>query len=272
MNESCKDIVDLIPLYIDNVLEDDINSKVKEHIKHCKYCNQEFLFLSKISKSFQEIPDVSISENFHKNLMARVAEQQAKKRARRIVLLRRSGAGVAAAAVVALSVVGFSNLSTTKTDIDSANYSVVPTSDTISVPVDETTSLIQSKESAAPVAKTEEKAGQDISYDSFVDENTAPSGGGSTAKDISAASPSLPADDIVGDVAAICEDLTCMKAAITLNDTNRDAVMEILSQYEKDEIGYLIPDINKVLRKIAELGIHVQTETCEFTHNYIIIN
>ena len=271
MNESCKDIVDLIPLYIDNVLEDDINSKVKEHLKYCNDCNQEFLFLSKISKSLQEIPDVSVSENFHKNLMAKAAEQQAKKRARRIVLLRRSSAGVAAAAVVALSVVGFSNLNSTKTDIDYTNYSVTPTSDTISVPVDETAPSVQNKESAAPVVKTEENIRQDIAYDSFVDETTAPSGGGSTAKDTSAASPALPSEEGIGFVAVICEDLTCTKASITLDDTNRDAVMEILSQYEKDEIGYLIPDINNVLRKIAELGIQVQAESCDLAHNYIII-
>ena len=265
MNESCKDIIDLIPLYIDNVLENDINSKVQEHLKYCKDCNQEFLFLSKISKSFQEIPDVNISENFHKNLMTKAAKQQAKKRAKRMVLLRRSSAGVAAAAVVALSVVGFSNLNNTRTDIDSTSYSVTPTSDTISVPVDKTAPSVQNKESAAPVAATEEKARQNITYDSFGDENTAPSGGGSTAKYALAAPSSLPTEESVGD-------LTCMKAAITLDDTNRDTVMEILSQYEKDEIGYLVPDINVVLRKIAELGIQVRTENCELAHNYIIVN
>ena len=215
---------------------------------------------------------MSVSENFHKNLMTKAAEQQAKKRARRIVLLRRSSAGVAAAAVVALSVVGFSNLNSTKTDIDYTNYSVTPTSDTISVPVDETAPSVQNKESATPVIKTEEKVRQDIAYDSFVDENTAPAGGGSTAKDTSAASPALPSEAGIGAVAVICDDLTCTKAAITLDDTNRDAVMEILSQYEKDEIGYLIPDINNVLRKIAELGIQVQAESCELAHNYIIVN
>ena len=271
MKESCKDIVDLIPLYIDNALEDDINSKVKEHLKYCKDCNQEFLFLSKISNTLQKIPDVSVSENFHKNLMAKVAEQQSKKRTRRIVLLRRSSAGVAAAAVVALSVVSFSNLNNTKTDIDSTNYSVAPTSDAISVPVDEPVSSVQNKESTPPTAGTEEKVIKDISYDSFVDNNTAPPSGGSTAKDIPAASPTLPAEESVGDVAVICDDLTCMKAVITLDDTNRVAVMEILSQYEKDDTGYLIPDINNVLRKIAEQGIQVQTESCDLAHNYIII-
>ena len=165
-----------------------------------------------------------------------------------------------AAAVVALSVVSFSNLNNTKTDIDSTNYSVAPTSDAISVPVDEPVSSVQNKESTPPTAGTEEKVIKDISYDSFVDNNTAPPSGGSTAKDIPAASPTLPAEESVGDVAVICDDLTCMKAVITLDDTNRDAVMEILSQYEKDDTGYLIPDINNVLRKIAEQGIQVQTE------------
>jgi hypothetical protein len=81
----------------------------------------------------------------------------------------------------------------------------------------------------------------------------------------------LPSEENICDVSAICDDLTCTKATITLDDTNRDAVMEILSQYGKDDIGYLIPDINNVLRKIAELGIQVQTESCELEHNYIII-
>ncbi len=270
--QNCSEILNLIPSYIDDLLDIKEKDRVAEHINSCDKCRAELTLMTSVREKTKELPDVKISADFHARLMEKAKEQKAKKRARRIVLLRRSGAGVAAAAVVALSVVSFGNLGNTNSDIgDQAPvYSATPTPEAAPTPD------VNTETDVALTARTESTA-QDVQNYTQPKEavpqaapvtditDTAPaSGGGSSAK------ADLEAEVIV-DAAVVCDESAYMAAEITLDDSNREAVMEILAPYEKDHMGYKVPDIGAVLRKIAELGIQVQATDCDMNSNYIIV-
>lgn len=271
---NCSEILNLIPSYIDDILDNEEKDRVAEHIKSCPDCSAEYAFLSSVAKTTANLPNVKISADFHTKLMAKAKAQRAAKQAKRIVLLKRSGAGVAAAAVVALSVVSFGNLNKTNSDIGdqapvyfaSPAPEVAPTPDTYT-----TTDITSTAPAKANVQDLQENT-QPKTQTTYADTDDAvPSGGGSSARIDIEVAPSATEETLASDAAAISEDACFTKAVITLGDTNRDAVMEILSAYEKDEIGYRIPDINRVMRKIAELGIEVYAESCDLGQNYIIV-
>ena len=46
----CTNILNLIPLYIDNMLSDEENDIVCEHIKECASCRGEYEFLKSIRR------------------------------------------------------------------------------------------------------------------------------------------------------------------------------------------------------------------------------
>lgn len=269
-SQNCSEILNLIPSYIDDILDNEEKDRVAEHINSCANCRAEYEQISALIAKTKDLPDVAISSDFHKNLMEKAAALQAKKRARRIVLLRRSGAGVAAAAVVALSVVSFGNLSNSNTDINdnSPIYSATPSPDSVAVTTEDVSTYSDSSARVEVYTKEQStKKSESTKTEASPAPVTDSAGGGS-----SAATPAAPSStDQNTDIAAICEDISYMKAVITVDDANRDAVMEILSQYEKDDIGYRVPDINKVMRKISELGITVTAESCELSQNYIIV-
>lgn len=250
MSESCKDILNLIPMYIDTSLDTKESDRVAEHINSCEKCHAEFMLMSSVMKKTRELPDIKVSSDFHDNLMQKVRKQQAEKHKKRIALLRRSSMGVAAAAVVALSVVGFSNLKNAPTDIDTQ-------SPVLSVPEVKKTEATDNKE-PTKVHTTQEKASSPQKTETTAPENSA---------------ETVPSEVATTDaeIAVVCDDLSCIKSVITTDDTNREEIMEILSQYEKDEIGYIVPDINTVIKKLSELGVEVSTQACEYPSNYIII-
>ncbi len=267
MSESCKDILNLIPMYIDAILDTEESDRVAEHINSCEKCRAEFMLMASVMKKTKELPDIKISADFHNNLMQKIRKQQAENRKKRIILLRRSGAGVAAAAVVALSVVSFGGLKNSPTDIDIESPVIsnksTPEADTTTTRVETTTDnneQVKTYTNQTPKSSSPQKATPET--------DTLPefSGGGSSAA-------AAPTESVMTDASApmVCDDLSCMKSVITTDDTNRDEVLEILSQYEKDEIGYVVPDINTVMKRLSELGIKVTVENCEYSSNYIII-
>lgn len=271
---NCSEILNLIPSYIDDLLDIKEKECVAEHIDSCDKCRTELALMTSVREKTKELPDVKISNDFHARLIEKAKEQKAKKHARRIVLLRRSGAGVAAAAVVALSVVSFGNLGNTNSDLGDQTpiYSATPTQEAAPTPD------VNTETDVTPTARTENTAQDVQNYTQpkeaapqaaptidYTDAAPAPSsGGGSSAKaDLGA--------EVSVDAAVVCDESVYMAAEITLDDINREAVMEILAQYEKDDIGYRVPDIGAVLRKIAELGIQVQAKDCDMNSNYIIV-
>ena len=264
--QNCSEILTLIPSYIDDFLDHEEKDRVAEHIKSCANCRAEYELMSSVKEKTKDLPDVTVSADFHKNLMAKAKEQKATKRARHIVLLRRSGAGVAAAAVVALSVVSFGNLNSSNEDLDNTLYSATPSPKASVVTIEDVATYSDNKQTKAP-----SKAEQGVNAPKNP-KTDIPAAVSDDAGESSAVSPEVPSSqDLSSGIATVCDDLLYTKAVITLDDTNRDAVMKILEQYEKDEIGYRVPDINKVMRKIAELGITVTAESCELSQNYIIV-
>jgi hypothetical protein len=108
----CTNILNLIPLYIDNMLSDEENDIVCEHIKECASCRGEYEFLKSIMAGAESLPEIEVPKDFHETLMNKVrAEAKGQKLHRHKFSGWRSFAGIAAAAaVVAVSIVSYINL------------------------------------------------------------------------------------------------------------------------------------------------------------------
>lgn len=108
----CTNILNLIPLYIDNMLSDEENDIVCEHIQECASCRGEYEFLKSIMAGAKSLPEIEVPKDFHETLMSKVrAEAKGQKLHRHKFSGWRSFAGIAAAAaVVAVSIVSYINL------------------------------------------------------------------------------------------------------------------------------------------------------------------
>lgn len=279
-NTDCEKILNLIPLYIDKCLTQEENDTVSRHIASCDACRKEYGFLSSLMNTAATLEETDLSADFHKKLMEKATDLKNKKRTQRIVLLKRSSAGVAAAAVVALCVVTFGNINKT-INTEQPDSAISSTPDEI-ISTDIVTYTTEEKKPAEPVQDTAaKKAGTPKQTettapaaapveDFTVDNNEQPaSGGGGGSASANTQAESIPT---AAETLLLTEPLPFTVASISLTDEVNDAVMKILASYEKDSIGYIVPDINAVLRKIAELGVEVNaTTTTEYTQNYITI-
>lgn len=108
----CANILNLIPLYIDNMLSDEETDIVCEHIENCASCRSEYEFLKSVMTNAKHLPEIEVPKEFHHNLMDKVrAETKGGKSQKRRFLGWRSFAGIAAAAaVIAVSIVSYINL------------------------------------------------------------------------------------------------------------------------------------------------------------------
>lgn len=290
-NTDCEKILNLIPLYIDNCLTEEETDDVSRHIASCDACKKEYEFLSSLMNTAASLEETDLSEDFHKRLMEKAIDLKNKKRTKRIILLRRSSAGVAAAAVVALCVASFGNINKTadtnlpdsviETSPDGETSSSTPTyatdieteeSKTITPaekPVTKKETPPKTKKEAPAAVPVEEVKDAQNSNKININIPKPSSGGGSSAVVKTAEPPS----DISTDATAMAETAeTFTVAKISPDEESLDAISQILSAYEKDDTGYIVPDINETLRKISELGIEVNAETSDtYTQNYIIL-
>lgn len=278
-NTDCEKILNLIPLYIDNCLSQEESDTVHRHITSCDACRKEYEFLSSLMNTAATLEETDLSADFHKNLMEKANDIKNKKRTKRIVLLKRSSAGVAAAAVVALCVVSFGNINKTADNKDADSLISTPPQEnltaeittytakeeTITPPIEKSTP----KKSDAPKQKATATPAVSPVEDVTTDIIEQPASGGGSSAAANTQSESSPKAD---EPLLLTEPLSFTVANISPDNHVRDAVMEILAPYEKDSIGYIVPDINTVLRKLAELGIEVNaTTTTEYAQNYIIL-
>lgn len=270
----CKNILNLIPLYIDNVLSEEENDIVLRHINSCKLCKKEHEFMVSLMRNTHELPAIEVPSDFHKNIMVKAQNILRAKTARRMTYLKRGSAGFAAAAVIALSVVTYSNLGKTEKGAipDDFAFTVSPSS--------------QPSESPSPVV--DENINQRIQVPVQKEKNiladaqegpaepSSGSGGGSAA----ASAPTLDiAAEIKQDETLLTEATTFLekkpeftKTVIMTNEENHAAVLDILSIYEKDGIGYKVENINEVTRKLAELGcVAKATADDTLSTNYIVL-
>lgn len=127
MNKSdCKNILNLIPLYIDDMLSEDENDILCDHINKCNSCRKELEFFKAIKANTEQLPEIEVPLDFHENVMKKIkAEPQLKsndvitpvivyggaEHAPRKRLWHKYITGfVASAAVIALSVVSLVNI------------------------------------------------------------------------------------------------------------------------------------------------------------------
>lgn len=257
-NPDCEQILNLIPLYIDNMLSEEENDIVGRHLNSCENCKKEFEFMTSLVKNSAHIPEISLPDNFHKKLMIRAEKMLRAKKAKRYIMLRRVGTGVVAAAVLALSIVSFSNITNQNADTNPDNiYINTSISDTpISIEAKEKVQPTDTKKELPSTQKTQPKSLADeekISPDKEVDATT---GGAALA---------------VADIQDEEQELYTV-VTVTVDDSIHNEVLKILSGYEKDATGYKVPDVASILSKLENINATITTEKSEaVTSNYIII-
>lgn len=75
---NCERFVDLLPLYIDDVLESDQKAELEKHLSDCKDCKEELKFLREIMTDLSQMDLVSPPEGFRESLMVRIKEEPKK--------------------------------------------------------------------------------------------------------------------------------------------------------------------------------------------------
>ena len=242
----CKDILNLIPLYVDNLLDKEESIIVKEHIGSCHTCKKELDLMMSIITKTKELPRVTVSADFSAKVIAKAKQQKAKKQ--RSVLLHRISSGVAVAAVLALCVVSFDTFDTKENSVENtpalSAEKVSDTPDIIDIPKTETPRK-------TPRAIQEKTVVDDKSLEISAEEIT------------EASTPALFSE----------VDLEYYTTAtVEISEENAEIVEELIKNYEKDDTGYIVPDMNILLRKLNEAGIKVSTKVSpDITCDYIII-
>ncbi len=253
-NSDCKDILDLIPLYIDNKLSEEDYLIVQNHINSCESCKKELEFMVSFTQKFRELPQIDISPDFHENLMEKAKKNLRNKELKRITYLRRGGAGVAAA-VVALFI-SYSNIKPAPPVANDDFNDTALNSSQADKPLDITADKnIQAKTSKSPAFINE----PDTSSKETNDTGTF---------------PDSPEEDVFlqENVTVIDEEVQFSKSIITANDENREEILSILSTCEKDSTGYKSKNPEKLLQKLLELGCTIETVADETINiNYIIL-
>lgn len=64
----CNEIRELLSLYIDNMLEDELKSEVEKHIAFCPECKKEYEELKELSQILSDLPEVPLPENFDQRI------------------------------------------------------------------------------------------------------------------------------------------------------------------------------------------------------------
>lgn len=75
---SCDEIMDLLPLYVDNALTPDEISKVDKHLVTCDACSAMLELLKGDQAALRSQPDVQVPSSFRRDLMARIEAEETK--------------------------------------------------------------------------------------------------------------------------------------------------------------------------------------------------
>lgn len=253
-NKECEKIRRLIPLYIDTMLSDKETDEVINHLDKCPDCRNEYNYLKAIIGTTKEISEKELPKDFHKNLMERI-ESCVHKKKKRYITLRHVSAGVAAAAVVAISFVALGEISEPKKTELSDEY-------------------ITSRLSDGPIQKD---APNDMLADySFESEeknvNKSDNKTSSVSKNTKTEKETQTLEQIPASISLDEETKIYKTVSVTLTEDNRDEVLKILSEYEKDETGYIVEDIEETVEKLKEIGACITTINNDADEqNYIVI-
>lgn len=73
---NCKDVQNMLSVYIDNECTIVEQREMKEHLKDCKSCRDELAWLQTIIDSTRELDEINIPDGFHEDLMHRIHKIQ----------------------------------------------------------------------------------------------------------------------------------------------------------------------------------------------------
>lgn len=111
MKYNCKDIVELLPIYVDNMTNQLESAKVKEHLAECAECRREYEFLKNIIETTTELPYIEASQNFTDTLHSKLIAAKNLKSKKSLAAFRKVAiASLSSAAVIAISIVSLSVL------------------------------------------------------------------------------------------------------------------------------------------------------------------
>ena len=248
-NKECEKIRNLIPLYIDSMLSDKDADEVLKHLDKCPDCKNEYNYLKAIIGTAKEIPQKEPSSDFHKNLMEKVKTKSHKKK-KHYITLRHISAGVAVAAAVAISFVALGEMDEPKE-------------------MELTNRFITSRVSDEPVQKDADKSTKHSYKPEQKNVNKKPS----SDSENTVIEEKVPKEQQIPATASLDEETKIYKSAmVTVTEDIRDEIAEILSDFEKDETGYKVEDIDSVIEKLKELGASVIiTNDSTNVQNYIVV-
>ncbi len=217
MKNDCAYVQNQFSAYIDGMLTEKEAETVRKHLAQCEICQKEFAFLSAITKEAAELPVISVNEALHTSIMQQVlqAKKPAVKRFGGRKVWQTASAFVAAAAVIAISVISFGNLPS-HPDLTVENPAVV---------------------THAPEVISAEEPAEKMTQQPRTPSEQAPSVATQTTPEIPvyeepssyARTPERRMTEEQGTVFFYFTSQTCTKAA------------EMLSAYQKDGEGYRIP-------------------------------
>ncbi len=290
----CKNILDQIPLYIDNMLSEEETDIVCKHIKTCSACKKEYEFIKSISKASAGLVSPALSKDFHDRLMQKISAEAAPKR--RIALpWRKAMHFAAAAAVIALSVVSFLNLEQKAPSANVDEYlpaaSETPSGEVQTAQPEQTTeqgeSVAQITDHAKATPKPQKTVKKPVNatapakkttQESRMDEKTLPSENPPVTESevISPASARIvqePDSTAYSGENDETETATAYRVVtVTVSETAYDEAAHILSVCEMDENGYRaeekLPDLLDALSALEDYEMTSRASS-DVTADYI---
>ncbi len=243
----CRDILNLIPLLIDDMLSDEEKDVVTDHLKVCKTCREEHAFLTSVLKVSGTLPEIEVPDGFHKRLMEKVGKEKTGTSFKgNIRLWKTVTSFAAAAAVIAVSVVSYLGLNVPK---ESQNPDAFLTPSPVYEKTEEVKPVETVKTTPSPkVAEPQQEKGE-------------------TPDPLALEAYSLEAfqnDD---------EQTAFVVAYVTVAEDKLDEARDILKDLEKDEIGYRAENgREEFLEKLSFLeDFSVREETQDTDSDYIIL-
>ena len=285
VKSDCEHLQNLIPLYIDNMLSEEENDILCEHIKNCKECKETYELLKSVMVTANSVPEILVPEDFHSRLMENVRREAAKKRIN-LAMFKRTAVGItAAAAVIAFSVVAHVNLP--ENSIAQGPDEVVTPSPAVETQAPETTEVVApvAEETKAPVITQSPKPVQEKKV--------------TPKKPITTRTPKEVAPVVISETehlpapASLEEESVPSAFSLRDNETDKarmsdyhiisvsvdeseyEKAKEILSELDADGTGYkLSEDSSEILSELSELsGFTLSAKVSETAESdYIVLN
>ncbi len=122
--KKCEEILELLSLYIDNELDDEISKIVKEHVELCSSCKDELVQLQQVVKMCNEADEVELPHNFNEVLHQKLKlEHKKMEDDKKITVMRnrilKTITSVAAIFIVIFAVRGIINIEMQINDVSS---------------------------------------------------------------------------------------------------------------------------------------------------------